>query len=536
MDIFFTSDTHSYLYPTSFLTRDFVNAGLDRIIDSIRLHPESQDAIFIDGGDSLQGSPLSKYVMQAGISPWPQAQAFRRLGLDIMTVGNHDFDFGHEALRDFLSQTGATVLCANAHDKKGEIPFVPHVVLTDKDGLRIGFTGLITEYAAQLGNPSVMKDFTLDGAFETAQRELTWLKSHADVSVLVYHGGFENDPRTGSPMPGSMGNCGYKMATELDFDLILSAHQHMELPFMKLGNSYVLQCLPNGAQYAKVSISKDPSCGVAITGSLLRPEAPSSADSLASGSDRLSGSDMLSGSDGLLGSDALLGSDGLLEEVQAWLDSPAGELASAVEAGTHLGAFLHGSHIADFFNTVQLEASGADISCTALSNQLCGFDRTLTLRQILAAYPYANTMVVLSVGEKELREALEVCATFLELEDGRPVIAKQYSEPFAQYYNFDLYLGLEYTFDLSRPKGSRVVRLTYKGQKIGDRRLKLVLNNYRASGNGGYQVFSSCPVVREMADNIQDVALQYLLDHKGTLAWPYSDYETTGYTIEGEMK
>lgn len=500
MDIFFTSDTHSYLYPTSFSSRDVVNAGLQRIIASIRRHPESQGAIFIDGGDSLLGSPLSKYVFENNLTTWPQAKAFKEAGLSFMTVGNHDFDYGHDELHRFLKQTGATALCANIIDKKGEIDFKDHIVITSDDGLRIGFTGLITEYTADLEPASVMKDFVLEDAFEVAKRELAWLKENADVCVLVYHGGFECNLDTGEIMPGAKGNCGYRIATELDYDLILSAHQHMEVPFRKLGNSYTLQCLPNGAQYAKLSIKKV-NGKVQITGQLKKPDPMTEPYT----------------------------EDPLLQKVQTWLDTPAGTIKEAVEGTEHLEAFLHGSHIADFFNTVQLDASCADISATALPNQVCFFDKSITLRQVLSAYPYSNTMVVLEVGEAELRAALEGCASFFEMTESGVAISKAFTEPFPQYFNFDFYLGLDYTFDLSRPVGSRVVKLLYKGREIGERRLKLVLNNFRASGSGLYQVFKTCPVIREIPDNIQDKAVEYLLKYNDNLSWEYGEYSTIGY-------
>ena len=59
---------------------------------------------------------------------------------------------------------------------------------------------------------------------------------------------------------------------------------------------------------------------------------------------------------------------------------------------------LESSPIAAFFNQVQLEASGADISCAALPNSLRGFDSAVTVRDVVASYVYSNTLVVLPVS------------------------------------------------------------------------------------------------------------------------------------------
>ena len=73
---------------------------------------------------------------------------------------------------------------------------------------------------------------------------------------------------------------------------------------------------------------------------------------------------------------------------------------------------LHGSPIADFINLVQLEASGAQVSCTALGNEVSGFQAQVTVRDVVASYPFSNTLVVLQVTGRVLRAALEQCATY----------------------------------------------------------------------------------------------------------------------------
>ena len=88
MHLIYTSDTHSYLFPTLYSERGERNIGLMRIAGTIH---KDRDTVVIDGGDSLQGSALSKYVLDRNIRPFPQAQVFRAMGTDIMVPGNHDF-------------------------------------------------------------------------------------------------------------------------------------------------------------------------------------------------------------------------------------------------------------------------------------------------------------------------------------------------------------------------------------------------------------------------------------------------------------
>ncbi len=83
--------------------------------------------------------------------------------------------------------------------------------------------------------------------------------------------------------------------------------------------------------------------------------------------------------------------------LNGWLDRPIGHLSRALWPEDKLTMALESSTIAAFFNQVQLEASGADISCAALPNSLRGFDSAVTVRDVVASYVYSNTLVVLRV-------------------------------------------------------------------------------------------------------------------------------------------
>lgn len=500
MRIIYTSDTHSYLFPFSYSENKEENVGLMRISESFA---KDDNTLIIDGGDTLQGSPLSTYVFEKDIRPFPQQVVFNTMGLDIAVPGNHDFNYGYSAFYDYFSKLNAKLLCSNLEDKTGKLNILKHIVVEDKSGLRLGFTGLVTDYVNVWEKPEHLENFVISDVFDKAQEEIKWLKENADVSILIYHGGFERNLQTGEILSTTKENVGCKIASELDYDLILSAHQHMEIPFSKYSGTNIIQCPANSVKYAELSI-EDSGNGVEIKGELKKPNQD--------------------------GPKKLENEYRPLDvAVNKWLDEPAGTIEKEIKKPTLLESALNGSHIADFFNTVQLARSNADISCTSLTNTLYGFKRELTRRDIIASYPFPNTLVILEVGEAELREALERCAEYFTLEDGKVTISKSFLEPKVENYNYDYYLGLGYTFDLSKPIGKRVVRLEFQGSPIEDRKLKLCMNNYRASGTGGYDVFRKCKVLKTIDDDIQNLAIDYLKMHSENLIWPYADFMTIGY-------
>ena len=78
--------------------------------------------------------------------------------------------------------------------------------------------------------------------FEEAKKWLHHLRDHekVDVTVLCYHGGFSHDLKTGELIEPDTGeNQGYQMCRELDFDILITGHQHREISTKAFGKSIV---------------------------------------------------------------------------------------------------------------------------------------------------------------------------------------------------------------------------------------------------------------------------------------------------------
>ena len=102
----------------------------------------------------------------------------------------------------------------------------------------------------------------------------------------------------------------------------------------------------------------------------------------------------------------------LFGRLNEWLDHPIGHLSRSLWPDDKLKMAMEGSSIADFFNQVQLWASGARVSCTCLANSVRGFDKNVTVRDVVATYVYPNTLKVLEVTGSILRQGLEQCARY----------------------------------------------------------------------------------------------------------------------------
>jgi 2',3'-cyclic-nucleotide 2'-phosphodiesterase/3'-nucleotidase len=171
--------------------------------------------------------------------------------------------------------------------------------------------------------------------------------------------------------------------------------------------------------------------------------------------------------------------------------------------------------IVTLINLVQLKASQAQISCTSLGNDVTGFDKTITIRNILSTYVYPNTLVVVKITGKTLREALEKNAEYFAIDDGRIVVNPKFCFPKPEHYNYDMFDGIDYVFDISQPIGSRVVKLSRAGQNIlPDQEFSLVMNNYRATGGGDFHMYRGLPVLKEISTDIAELLINYIREQK----------------------
>ncbi|MBQ3574058.1 MAG: bifunctional metallophosphatase/5'-nucleotidase, partial [Clostridia bacterium] len=471
------SDTHGYLYPNNFASKQPQNMGLL----SMRF-PKDENTLVIDGGDTIQGSPLTYFCKQNHID-LPVADAMNDRGYDYITLGNHDFNNGREYLKKHLEKLNAKCLCANVEDHLHELPIGSAVVHTLGNGLRVGLVGVVTNWVNLWEKPENLADFTVSDPFIAAKRAIEGLE--CDVLVGIYHGGIEKDLASGKALSRTDENIACRLCEELPFDLLLTGHQHIAMANKEWNGVHIVQTPCNSASYVKVTMDEDR----AFHSELCVPP-----------------------------SEAALTQDekALWERVNIWLDTPIGSLSKAIWPGEKLDMALNGSAIADFFNTVQLWASGADISCAALSNELRGFDSEVTVRDVVASYVYSNTLVVMEVTGDIVKRALEQCARYFAVdENGCVSIADSFLRPKVAHFNYDYFSGIEYTFDLSKPEGERVVSLTRNGREVKmDEKMRLVMCDYRATGAGDFEFYTECPRVKEIQTEVCELILNYFFEFK----------------------
>lgn len=493
LTIYFTSDIHGHIYPTDYRTREEKEIGLFKCAN--RFHKDG-NTLVIDGGDGLQGSPFGAFCHDILGSANILAEIMNRCGYDYVTLGNHDFNFGMPYLESYLGSLRAGCVCENVCGEDGEVRF-PSRIHVLKNGLRVGLVGIVTDHVNVWERPEHLAGVLVTDPFEAARNALERIRNRVDVTVCVYHGGFEQDIATGRVLTASTENIACRICKELNFDLLLTGHQHMSVPGQLLHNTFVVQPVENGKEFLHISM-----------------------EMTTDGKKTFSSCTVPAG--GLCDS-SLLGEFSSIEKgAQGWLDEVVGHLEEPLVPSDPLSMAQKGCKLADFFNTVQLWSSEAQLSATSLANEIAGLPQTVRRRDLLTAYPYTNTLAVLRITGAILRQAMERSAAYFSHgPDGELRVSDSFLYPKVEHYNYDYYAGVEYAFDVSRPVGSRVVKLEYRGAPVRDEdSFSICLNSYRASGTGGYECYLSCPVEKEINLEMSDLLLEYFKRNKDDILLP----------------
>ena len=351
--------------------------------------------------------------------------------------------------------------------------------------LTVGVIGLVTHWVTLWEKPENLTRFTLTDPVEAARPLAEKLRGQVDVLIGLYHGGLEKDLRTGERLSSTDENEGCRLCEELPFDLLLTGHQHIAMADRQYAGTHVVQTPCNAAAYVKVELEEDGT----FHSQLMTP--PAHAELTPS-------------------------QQRLWKDVNGWLDRPIGHLSRALWPEDKLTMALESSPIAAFFNQVQLEASGADLSVTSLANVVKGFNKQVTIRDVVATYVFPNTLQTLQVDRRVLKAGLERCAEYFELDEaGKLQVGQSFLKPIVQHYNFDYLSGLEVTMDVRRPVGDRVTSMVYKGKELEEgRTLTLCMNNYRATGTGGYPFYAKCRLVKDQPTEISQMIIEYIDRHK----------------------
>lgn len=517
-----TTDVHNRLYPYDYYTGTATDHGLallKPIVDSIRAANPGRTFLF-DSGDLLQGSPLGFiYARQYAGQPNPIPRAMNLLGYDAAAIGNHEFNYGLEHLGHALDQANFPFVSANIFragtDQYAYTPYtlIPHITQFG-DTLLIGVTGNTPPGVHLWDRANVEGVLEFRDVVASLRAVVADLRGRGvDLVIVLSHGGLEGTSYDTLATGLAPENVAARVAREVPgVDVIFLGHTHRELPDSIIPGPRGPVLLTQAGHWAR---------SLAVAGIELRQRARNdwvvverSARLLRAEPGRADRTFM----------DSLRWQH---ERAVVYVNSRVGRATQAMSARE---ARVRDTPIIDFVNEVQRRAGNADLSATAAFRVDAAIDTgAITIAQIARLYPYDNTLQVLRITGAQLKQYLEKAAEYYR---GWPAVDGSVTAPDVPGYNFDIISGAEYTLDIAQPVGQRVVSLTVNGRPVtADQSFTLALNNYRASGGGGYSMIRDAPVVRDEQQDIRELLIEEVR-RRGTLR--AEDYFTESWRLVPE--
>ena len=445
------------------------------------------DVILVDAGDYAQGTP---YVSDS--QGKTAIELMNAAGYDVVTLGNHEFDYGYANLQTIMKDAKFKVVCNIKYN--GKLAFDASHVVETKGGLKVGFLGLTTPETSTKAHPAKIKGVTFmaqNALYSFATQEAADLKAGgSDVVIALTHLGVdpESKPNRSTDL--------YANAKGIDF--IIDGHSHTKMTEGENGEP--IQSTETKLKYVGV---------VVIDNATKKIE-----------------SNELIQLDGYANEDAdtKAAADAIITDVDARLGAVFAKSEVELNGKRDPGVRTQETNLGDLITDALLWYATKDGKLDVPADHIVAVTNgggirasikagDITMKDINTVLPFGNTVAVVYISGEKLLESLEAATQSAPTAlGGFPQIAG---------INLSLCIGAAYDKqDETYPGGS-----TYYGPKSINRvtinsingkpfRAKdtyaVVTNDFMAAGGDVYYAFASSPKIVDTGTPMDEALVEFI--------------------------
>lgn len=485
-----TTDLHANIYNWSYEdgkeTEDFGMAKVYSVVEKVR--GENPNTLLIDNGDTIQGTILSDDLYNFNLElKHPVIDVMNFMGYDAMTLGNHEFNFGLEMVKKIKEEAKFPVLGANANYKEDGSYLVEPYIIKEVAGVKVGILGITNPNIPRWDGPKV-GDLEFATPLESAEKHIKEMKEKGvDLIILSTHMGYTSE----------YGGDGADeiIAKFPEVAAVLTGHAH-STENQKVGNTLVGAARNEGRQVVKFDFELAKKDDVW--------EVVDSTVDIVEVKEYKASEELKEYAKGY--------HDKTLDFLVDVIGKASGDFAPPSEIPGIPEAQLRDTAVIDLINDVQLKATGADVAGAALfasgSNLRAG---DITYASIFEIYKYPNTLVGVEVTGAELKAYMEWSAAYYNT--FVPGDINLSFNPKIRVYNYDMFQGVDYKVDVSKPAGERIVDLKLNGELLKDTdTLKLAINNYRYGGLKDMGIINGEPYFESDPKSLRSYIADYIAE------------------------
>ena len=419
------------------------SGGLARVLTITKsIREKNPNTLFMMAGDTI--SPSVESITYKGAQ---MIEAWNAIGLDYATFGNHEFDFGPDVLVERIKESKFGWIAANVIDTRTGQPFgdAKRYVVREFGGVKVGLFGLVLPETKITSKPGPNVEFR--NACDTAKEVVSELHGQGvKVVIALTHLSMREDK---------------EVARCSGVNVIIGGHEHTLLE-SHAGIAPIFKMTSDARELGQIDLNILPTGELdsidwkVIPVDSTTKEAPEFAAVYKKYS-------------------------GLLAE----LAKPVGSTAVALDARSAENRTRE-TNVGNFITDAFRKSTAADVGFmnggSVRADSLIGRGK-LTQRDLLSILPFKNKLVKIEVSGATLRAALEHGVS-RSAEDSQPGGFPQVS-------------GIKFSFDASRPAGSRLVDVKVNNLPLDDaKKYTLTTTTFIGlDGGDGYSMFKGATVV-----------------------------------------
>ena len=465
--------------------------------------------LLMDAGDFIQGDPTVSTSEGA-----TAVELMNLAGYDVVSLGNHEFDYGYQNLKDLEADADFAIVDANVL-YNGRVAFEDNLVFTAPDGTKIGVFGLDTPETATKAHPAKIQGVTFlagEDLYDCAQEQVDALTAEGcNYVICLGHLGIDDE---------SAGNRSIDLLENVDgVDLFIDGHSHST-------QDDITAALTAASQAGGNEISVDSSMvnGTVLTSTGTKLESVGVV-TIDGETGRIDASTVSAAS--LTDEDADVAARAAA--IQKEIDDEYGTVFATTEVALNgerePGNRTEETNLGDLITDALVwgaEREGTEVDAAVTNGggiraSIAAGD--ITKKDINTVLPFGNTLSIVQVTGAELLEALE---------------ASTYCTP-TSIGGFPQVSGIEFTVDTTKAydQGELYPGSTYYGPKSIQRvtietvggepfdanaTYTIATNDFMAAGGDTYYAFAAASVNYDLGIAMDEVVMDYITDElKGTV-------------------
>ena len=465
--------------------------------------------LLMDAGDFIQGDPTVSTSEGA-----TAVELMNLAGYDVVSLGNHEFDYGYQNLKDLEADADFAIVDANVL-YNGSVAFEDNLVFTTPDGTKIGVFGLDTPETATKAHPAKIQGVTFlagEDLYDCAQEQVDALTAEGcNYVICLGHLGIDDE---------SAGNRSIDLLENVDgVDLFIDGHSHST-------QDDITAALTAASQAGGNEISVDSSMvnGTVLTSTGTKLESVGVV-TIDGETGRIDASTVSAASLTDEDADVAARAAAIQKEIDDEYGTVFAKTEVALNGEREPGNRTEETNLGDLITDALVwgaEREGTEVDAAVTNGggiraSIAAGD--ITKKDINTVLPFGNTLSIVQVTGAELLEALE---------------ASTYCTP-TSIGGFPQVSGIEFTVDTTKAydQGELYPGSTYYGPKSIQRvtietvggepfdanaTYTIATNDFMAAGGDTYYAFAAASVNYDLGIAMDEVVMDYITDElKGTV-------------------